>query len=40
VECEGTDVEALMAGFIAITPLQYDLTDHARTQTWRERLET
>ena len=37
---EGTDVEALMAGFIAITPLQYDLTDHARTQTWRERLET
>ncbi len=37
---EGSDVEALNAGFVTITPLQYDLTDHARTQGWRERLES
>ncbi len=37
---EGSDVEALNAGFLTITPLQYDLTDHARTQVWRERLES
>ena len=37
---EGSDVEALTAGFIAITPLQYDLTNHGRTELWRERLES
>jgi 5'-nucleotidase len=33
-----TDVEALDAGCVAITPLSYVLTDHARLQTWRDRL--
>ena len=36
----GSDVEALLAGNATITPLNYDLTDHARMTTWRERLET
>ena len=35
---EGTDVEALMDRFIAVTPLQYDLTDHHRMSEWRSRL--
>lgn len=34
----GSDVEALLAGHITITPLHYDLTDHARLRTWAERL--
>lgn len=33
-----TDVEAIDAGCVAITPLSYVLTDHARLQTWRDRL--
>lgn len=33
-----TDVEALFERAITITPLSYVLTDHARLQTWRERL--
>ena len=36
----GSDVEALLAGEATITPLDYDLTDHARMTTWRERLES
>ena len=36
----GSDVEALLAGDVTVTPLDYDLTDHARTSTWRERLAT
>ena len=36
----GSDVEALLAGEATITPLDYDLTDHARMMTWRERLES
>ena len=33
-----SDVEALMQGCVTITPLTYEMTDHARLQTWRERL--
>ncbi len=33
-----TDVEALFEPAITITPLSYSMTDHARLQTWRERL--
>ena len=33
-----TDVEALDAGCVSITPLSYVLTDHARLTTWRDRL--
>jgi 5'-nucleotidase len=33
-----TDVEALDAGCVSITPLSYGLTDHARLTTWRDRL--
>ncbi|MEE2681682.1 MAG: 5'/3'-nucleotidase SurE [Planctomycetota bacterium] len=36
----GSDVEALLAGNATVTPLDYDLTDHARITTWRERLDT
>lgn len=35
-----TDVEALDEGLMTVTPLAFDLTDHARMQTWRERLCT
>jgi 5'-nucleotidase len=33
-----SDVEALMQGCLTVTPLTYALTDHARLQTWKERL--
>jgi len=33
-----SDVEALMEGNITITPLNYVLTDHARMESWKERL--
>jgi 5'-nucleotidase len=33
-----TDVEALFERCVTVTPLQFDLTDYARLQTWRERL--
>jgi len=33
-----SDVEALMQRCVTITPLTYALTDHARLQTWKERL--
>ena len=36
----GSDVEALLSGDLTVTPLDYDLTDHARTATWRERVAT
>ena len=36
---EGSDVEALYERYMTVTPLQFDMTDHARMQTWRERLE-
>ena len=36
----GSDLEALLAGNATITPLDYDLTDHARIRSWRERLES
>lgn len=35
---EGTDVEALWDPAVTVTPLSFDLTDHARMQSWRERL--
>ena len=35
-----TDVEALLERCITVTPLSYVLTDYARLQTWKERLET
>ncbi len=34
----GSDVEALLERAITITPLSFDLTDHARMQTWAQRL--
>lgn len=34
-----TDVEALAERCVTVTPLTYVLTDHARLQTWKERLE-
>ncbi len=37
---EGTDFHALAQGRISITPLQVDLTDHARLTGWTETLRT
>ena len=38
-ECgDGTDFHAVSGGCISITPLQVDLTDHARCAAWAERL--
>ncbi len=38
-ECgEGTDFHALASGCISITPLQVDLTDHARSASWADRF--
>ena len=34
-----TDVEALSERCVTVTPLTYVLTDHARLQTWKQRLE-
>ena len=36
---EGTDFHATANGFVSITPLQVDLTDHARLPDWRAWLE-
>ena len=36
----GTDFYATAQGYVSITPLQVDLTDHARLPDWRQRLET
>ena len=35
---EGTDFHAVAQGFVSITPLQVDLTDHARCGAWSRRL--
>ena len=35
---EGTDFHACANGHISVTPLQVDLTDHARLGHWAERL--
>lgn len=35
-----SDLEALLEGYVTVTPLTYLLTDHARLSTWRERLAT
>jgi 5'-nucleotidase len=37
---EGTDFHAAAQGCVSITPLQVDLTDHARLPDWRTRLES
>jgi 5'-nucleotidase len=37
---EGTDFFATSNGQVSITPLQVDLTDHARLPAWRSRLES
>ena len=34
-----TDVEALFERCVTVTPLTYILTDYARLQTWKDRLE-
>jgi broad specificity polyphosphatase/5'/3'-nucleotidase SurE len=34
-----SDVEALLERCMTVTPLTYQMTDHAHLQTWRERLE-
>ena len=36
----GTDFHATAQACVSITPLQVDLTDHARLPDWRQRLET
>ena len=36
---EGTDFYALAQGWVSITPLQVDLTDHASRGIWQSRLE-
>jgi len=36
----GTDFHATASGCVSITPLQVDLTDHARLPDWRARLES
>ncbi len=36
----GTDFHATANGCVSITPLQVDLTDHARLPDWRSRLES
>ena len=35
----GSDVESLLERNVTVTPLNYDLTDHARMNGWRERLD-
>jgi 5'-nucleotidase len=35
---EGTDFNATAGGHVSITPLQVDLTDHARLGDWQQRL--
>ena len=35
---EGTDFHAVAQGQVSITPLQVDLTDHARLPAWQQRL--
>jgi 5'-nucleotidase len=35
---DGSDAQLLMARCITVTPLHYDLTDHAAMRVWRERL--
>ncbi len=34
-----SDVEALLERSVTLTPLTYVLTDHARLQTWKDRLQ-
>jgi 5'-nucleotidase len=34
----GTDFHAVAEGLVSITPLQVDLTDHARLASWSDRL--
>ncbi|MDP3083783.1 MAG: 5'/3'-nucleotidase SurE [Rubrivivax sp.] len=36
---EGTDFHAVANGWVSITPLQVDLTDHAQRADWAGRLE-
>ena len=35
---EGTDVESLLERTVTVTPLWYDLTEHATLDAWRARL--
>ena len=35
---EGTDFHAVAQGQVSITPLQVDLTDHAGSSRWTQRL--
>jgi 5'-nucleotidase len=37
-EGAGTDFETALAGHVTITPLQVDLTDHARLGYWQQSL--
>jgi 5'-nucleotidase len=36
---EGTDFHAAASGYVSITPLQVDLTDHAGLPAWQQRLQ-
>jgi 5'-nucleotidase len=35
-----SDVEALLERHVTVTPLTYAVTDHARLQSWKDRLES
>jgi 5'-nucleotidase len=37
---QGTDFHAVAHGRVSITPLQVDLTDHARLDSWAQRWRT
>lgn len=37
---EGSDVDLLMKGCITVTPLKFDLTQHAALDAWRGRLDS
>jgi 5'-nucleotidase len=35
----GSDVDAVLKGEIAVTPLKFDLTEHATMEAWRRRVQ-
>jgi 5'-nucleotidase len=37
-DAEGTDFHATAQGFVSVTPLQVDLTDHARMPYWGQAV--
>nr|MCU0932486.1 5'/3'-nucleotidase SurE [Serpentinimonas sp.] len=37
-DAEGTDFHATAQGYVSVTPLQVDLTDHARMPYWGQAV--